>query len=131
MIIGLIDEAVARGARQRKACSILGLDPRTVQRWAAGAVEDQRRGPKRSPKNKLSEVERKRILTVVNKPQHRDLPPSQIVPRLADEETYLASESTMYRILREEKQLAHRGRARARGHRRPDSHVARHRGRGS
>jgi len=124
MIIDLIAEAVARGARQRKACSILGLDPRTVQRWAAGAVEDQRRGPKRSPKNKLSEVERKRILTVVNKPQHRDLPPSQIVPRLADEQTYLASESTMYRILREEKQLAHRGRTRPREHRRPDAHVA-------
>jgi transposase InsO family protein len=124
MIIGLIDEAVARGARQHKACSILGLDPRTVQRWAAGAVEDQRRGPKWSPKNKLSEVERKRILIVVNEPQHRDLPPSQIVPRLADEETYLASESTIYRILREEKQLAHRGRARPRERRRPDSHVA-------
>src|SRR5664280_3216392 len=36
------------------------------------------------------------------------LPPSQIVPRLADQGSYLASESTFYRILREEKQLAHR-----------------------
>jgi len=124
MIIELVHEAIVRGARQWKACAILGLDPRTVQRWSAGAVEDLRRGPKRSPQNKLSEVERKRILKVVNKPQHRDLPPSQIVPRLADKEIYLASESTMYRILREEKQLAHRGRAQPRKHRRPDSHVA-------
>ena len=124
MIIGLVGETVSRGARQCKACRTIGLDPRTIQRWKAGPVEDQRRGPKTSPKSKLSEVERKRVLTVVNKPQHRDLPPSQIVPRLADEGTYLASESTMYRILREEKQLAHRGRARPREHRRPDSHVA-------
>jgi len=124
MIIGLIDEAVTRGARRCKACAILCLDPRTVQRWKAGAVEDQRRGPKHSPENKLSEVERKRVLTVVNSPQHRDLPPSQIVPRLADQGTYIASESTMYRVLREEKQLAHRGRARPRVHRRPDSHIA-------
>ena len=124
MIIGLVDEAVTRGARQSKACAVLGLDPRTLQRWTAGAVEDQRRGPKRSPENKLSEVERKQVLAVVNRPQHRDLSPNQIVPRLADNDTYLASESTMYRILREEKQLAHRGRARPREHRRPASHVA-------
>lgn len=124
MIIGLIDEAVFRGARQSKSCAILGLDPRTVQRWKAGAVEDRRRGPKRSPKNRLNEVERKRVLAVVNTPEHRDLPPSQIVPRLADEGTYVASESTMYRILREEKQLAHRGRARPGEQRRPDPHVA-------
>jgi putative transposase len=124
MILGLVGEAVVRGARQRKACSVLGLDPRTVQRWAAGAVEDQRRGPKRSPKNKLSEIERKRVLEVVNTPQHRDLSPSQIVPRLADHETYLASESTMYRILREAKQLAHRGRARPRERQRPAPHTA-------
>ena len=124
MIIGLVDEAVVRGARQCTACAVLGLDPRTLQRWAAGAVEDQRRGPKRSPKNKLSEIERKRVLTVVNTAQHRDLPPSQIVPRLADEGTYVASESTMYRILREEKQLTHRGRSRPREYRRPAPRVA-------
>ena len=63
MIIGLVDETVSRGARQCKACTTIGLDPRTVQRWKAGAVEDQRRGPKRGPKSKLSEVERKRRLS--------------------------------------------------------------------
>ena len=37
---------------------------------------------------------------------------------------YLASESTIYRILREEKQLAHRGRSRPRAHRRPEALTA-------
>ena len=45
---------------------------------------------------------------MVNRSEFRDLSPKQIVPRLADHGEYLASESTLYRILREEKQLAHR-----------------------
>jgi transposase InsO family protein len=53
-------------------------------------------------------------LEIVNEPKHRDLSVKQIVPRLADEGIYVASESTMYRILREEKQLRHRGSAKPR-----------------
>lgn len=50
---------------------------------------------------------------VANAPAYRDLSPSQIVPRLADEQgVYLASESTLYRLLRHERQLAHRERTR-------------------
>jgi len=124
MSLDLIDEAVARGARQAKACEVLGLDRRTVQRWKSGPIDDQRRGPRRSPANKLSDVERRRVLDVVNGPEHRDLPPSQIVPRLADQGTYLASESSMYRILREADQVKERGRAKPRQHRRPEPHVA-------
>jgi transposase len=124
MILELIDEAVARGARQVKACEILGLDRRTVQRWKRGPAEDQRRGPRRSPANKLSEAERRRVLETVNSPEHRDLPPSQIVPRLADRGEYVASESTMYRVLRREDQSKERGRAKPRQPHRPDSCVA-------
>ena len=50
-------------------------------------------------------------MATVNREDLADLPPSQIVPKLADEGVYLASESTMYRILGENKQLRHRGRA--------------------
>ncbi|MFE8114737.1 IS3 family transposase, partial [Brenneria goodwinii] len=39
--------------------------------------------------------------------------PAQIVPRLADNGIYLASESTFYRILRRHGQVHHRGRSRA------------------
>ena len=51
--------------------------------------------------NKLSVEERQVILAVSNSPTFRSLPPSQIVPILADEGRYLASESTFYRVLRE------------------------------
>ena len=109
MILGLVHEAVSAGARQRKACEVVGVDPRTLQRWRAqGIGADGRAGPKQAPKNKLSAQERERILEVVNSPEHRDLCPKQIVPRLADQGEYLASESTLYRVLREEGQLKHR-----------------------
>jgi putative transposase len=48
------------------------------------------------------------VLAVANSPEFGHLPPGQIVPRLADQGRYLASESTFYRVLRAENQLAHR-----------------------
>jgi len=115
--VELISEAVSAGARQRLACRELGLTERTLQRWrdAAGAVRtDARPSAVRAvPANKLSEAERAEVLRIVNGSRFASLPPTQIVPTLADEGCYVASESTMYRILREEQQLEHRGAARA------------------
>lgn len=115
--VELIKEAVGAGARQRLACLELGLTQRTLQRWRddTGAVRtDARPSAVRSrPANKLSEEERLQVLSIVNEARFASLPPTQIVPRLADEGRYVASESTMYRILREEQQLEHRGAARA------------------
>jgi transposase InsO family protein len=64
------------------------------------------------------------VLDVLNAPLFRDLPPNQIVPRLADMKEYVASESTMYRILREEQQLVHREPSQPRVHSRPKERVA-------
>lgn len=125
MILGLIDEAMRAGARQKAACKILGLSVKTVQRWRRdGGGEDRRQGPRAAPPNALSTEERERVLKVVNSPRFRDLSPNQIVPKLADEGTYLASESTIYRILREQGQLAHRERSRPATQRRPAEHAA-------
>lgn len=121
----MVDEAVKDGARAEKACEMLELSARTVERWrASGGGEDGRRGPKTPPANKLSEVERKRLLNVVNSPEHRDLSPKQIVPKLADDGIYIASESTVYRVLREEGQLAHRERSRPPVNNRPTALAA-------
>lgn len=45
---------------------------------------------------------------VLSSEEFKDLPPSQIVTRLADRCQYVASESKMYRLLRQTGQLAHR-----------------------
>ena len=73
---------------------------------------DGRAGPMTTPKNKLSDAEQQRILEVVNEPEFRDLPATQIVPILAERGIYLASESTIYRLLREKGQAAHRAASR-------------------
>ena len=110
-----IDEACAAGARLSEACRVVGISPRTLQRWRTpGEVKADGRktaGQQRVPANKLSEAERQQILAVVNEPEFAAMPPSQIVPILADRGRYIASESSFYRVLREANQLAHRGKA--------------------
>lgn len=102
-------EAIDAGARQSKVCELLGLDPGTVRSWIKqGVGEDGRAGQKQPPANKITTEERAEILEIVNRPEYRDLSPKQIVPLLADRGRYVASESTIYRILREEKLLTHR-----------------------
>ncbi len=101
------------------------ISPRTVQRWKAQAGStDGRMGPKQVPKNKLTEKERKRILEVANSPEYRDLSPKQIVPRLADQGEYIASEASYYRILHEEDQLRHREPSRPAKRHKPEEYVA-------
>ena len=123
----LVEEAVDAGARWERAVQTLGLTVRTLQRWSGQGADsdDQRCGPRTSPANKLSSAERRRLLAVANTPEYRDLSPQQIVPRLADEQgLYLASESTLYRLLREEKQMAHRQPSRPATATRPREQVA-------
>lgn len=51
---------------------------------------------------------------VANSEEFAHLAPSQIVPRLADQGQYIASESSFYRVLRAASQLQHRGSERPR-----------------
>ncbi len=124
MMLERIDEAVRTGARLERACELAGISARCVQRWRApGNEEDGRKGPLATPGNKLSPKERQAVLDAANAPDYRDLSPQQIVPLLADKGIYLASESTVYRILREEKMLARRASSRP-PVARPKEHVA-------
>ncbi len=125
MILGLVEEAKAQGVRQASACGVVGVDARTVQRWQrAPGVDDGRRGPKTAPANKLTAEERSEVLEVLTAPEFAGLSPNQVVVQLADQSMYLASEATMYRMLREEKLLSHRERSRPRRNRRPPEHEA-------
>lgn len=109
----------------KPAAEILGLAARTILRWRRqGCGEDRRHGPLTAPANKLTIAERQEVLSVANSQRYRELSPKQIVPRLADDGRYLASESTFYRLLREANQLAHRERCRPATHRRPREKVA-------
>jgi hypothetical protein len=71
--------------------------------------------------------ERARLLAVANEPRFAAVPPARIVPMLADEGVYLASESSLTRVLRAQGRTAHRGRAKApKAVRPPTTYIAVH-----
>jgi len=125
MIGQLIKEATHSGARLEAAVDVVGLSIRTFQRWNLqddGA--DRRRGPGTDPSNKLAPAERQNIIEIANSPAFRDISPKQIVPQLADQGIYVASESSFYRVLRDEDQITHREPSRPATSRKSKEHVA-------
>jgi len=122
MIRSLFEEAVSAGARRAQAAKALGLAVRTLERWGDD-LQDGRHGPNTPPANKLSDEERARIVEVATSPEFRDASPKQLVPTLADRGEYIASESTIYRVLHDEDMQHRRGATRAPTHR-PREHVA-------
>jgi len=104
---------------------MLEIDIRTLQRWQKEInFADKRRGPNTTPANKLTDAERMRILEVANSPEYCNKAPSQIVPSLADQDVYIASESSFYRVLKEEGQTKHRSASQPRTHQKPMELVA-------
>ena len=97
MILELIGEAQAAGARLAPACRVVGLSTRTVERWRSDPSDDQRRGPNQQPANALTPAEDAQLLAIMTSPRYAGVSPKQLVPQLADEGLYLASESTLYR----------------------------------
>lgn len=76
-------------------------------------------------KSTLTDAERETILQLCNNPEYAHLPPSQIVPRVADKGQNIASESSFYRVLHAADQQHRRGRAqRPKRHPAPTTHVA-------
>ncbi len=114
IITKLVQEAMTAGASKKRACEVIDISVRTLGRWSSGGElqEDQRPLAQRPPPvNKLTDEERKAILQAVNQPKFQSLPPSQIVSTLADSGIYMASESTMYRVMHEAEEQNHWGRS--------------------
>lgn len=120
-VLALVERTTRRGARQEAVCRVLGLSARTVQRWReARHAEDKRTSSHRQPPNRLSAQERWLALELLRFARHRGLSPRQLVPRLADQGIYVASESTFYRLVRAERLSRPAPRPRS-----PPVHVAR------
>ncbi len=91
------------GAPKHKACKVIGISIRTLQRWSVNGqiTEDLRPIAKRpEPSNKLTDVERQQILDTCNSLEFAGFTPNQIVPELADRKIYIASEASFYRVLK-------------------------------
>ncbi len=107
--INLLKEACNSGARKSKACEVLDFSVRTHQRWLrSDKLQDGRSCSNRIPANKLTEAEKNKIIETSTLPEYRDLAVAQIVPRLADQGCYIASESSFYRVLKQHNLSAYR-----------------------
>jgi transposase InsO family protein len=116
----MVQQAKANGARRQASCAVLEVSLRTVERWEKAREQgDQRRGPATGCAHALSAQDKQAIVKVSSSPEYRDLSPWQIVARLADTGKYLGSESSFYRVLKQNDLLTHRHNSKPRVHRRP------------
>jgi putative transposase len=82
----------------RPACRALGASAATIYRRRRPRAPRQSR-PRPTPDRALTEAERERVLEVLHSQRFVDSSPAQVWATLLDEDTYLCSERTMYRLL--------------------------------
>ena len=102
MIVSLINEAVADGARATAACRTLGVAYSSYQKWAQCPNEPDKRTTRGFGPNPraLSPQERQEILDCMNSPDKCDLSLRQAYYTTLDEGRYIGSLSSVYRIFR-------------------------------
>ncbi|WP_433532648.1 IS3 family transposase [Micromonospora sp. CA-263727] len=112
-------QLTSAGATTRDAAAMTGI--------ARSSADRDRRRPSPTrvsrpvPTNALSPAERQRVLTLLDSPQFVDAAPAQIYAALLDQGVYVGSIATMYRVLREHRQVKERRRlARHPARRRPE-----------
>jgi len=101
----------------------LNIDFKTFKRWKNSTI-DRRKGPSRVPGNKLTKEEKVKIIEVATSHEYMNYSPWIIVSKLADKGVYIASESSFYKVLKENKMLKHRGKSRPANNNRPTPLVA-------
>ncbi len=71
MILALVAEAAAQGLSEHRACQVLGLTPRTLQRWRQ-PVPAPPAAPRPRPVNTLTRPEAAAVVSLIRSPQHAD-----------------------------------------------------------
>jgi putative transposase len=92
----------------KAACRAVGR-PRGSHHRQSPPPPKRERVPAPRPRA-LSQVERKEVLRVLHDPEHVDEAPATVYAKLLDQGVYLASTSTMYRVLRAEGEVRERRR---------------------
>jgi putative transposase len=89
-------------------CHYFGIPPKTLQNWRKTGMQDKRKGSARHVAFRLSEEEQELFYQQSISPRFRGSTVEQIVATLAEEGCFIASSSTLYRILRKRNALQHR-----------------------
>jgi len=110
----MIDDAIAELAPLigvREACQATGR-PRAnhYRRHRRSPAPPRPRRERRPQPRALTPAERGEVRAVLNSPEHVDKAPATVYHELLDQGTYLASVSTMYRVLREHDEVRERRR---------------------
>ena len=89
-------------------CTYIGISERTIQRWNLEGIDDKRKGAEKRVERKLSEQEREEIYRIACSDEYKDMNAHEVYNSLLDKGIYLASESSLYRILRSKNATTHR-----------------------
>ena len=110
--MGAYRDLTGAGIATRRAAELTGVSRATATRAVARGPMPAREPAPRTvvPANKLSELERTRVLHLLDCPQFVDKTPIQVFAVLLEEGRYVCSVSTMYRVLHENKQVKERRR---------------------
>ena len=105
----LITKMLAQDISAAELARETGISINTLYRWRDRAKKQGGLSVSSKTADKLSREEKKSILDVMHSKEYAELPPSQVVPRLADQGIYIASESSFYRVLREAGEIQAQG----------------------
>jgi len=108
-ILKVVDEAVAKGVRQHRACELVQIDERRVQRWRSrdGRLGDIPPGPVHAP-HALLDGERAAILHMALDERYVDDSHRILTAKAADYGFFYASASTVYKVMHESNLTADR-----------------------
>ena len=90
-------EELSRQVGAEPACRALGVSRATFYRRMRSTPGHQQ--PRPSPARALCNAERERVVEVLSSPRFVDRSPGEVFATLLDDEQYLCSERTMYRVL--------------------------------
>ncbi len=90
-------EELSRQVGAEPACRALGVSRATFYRRKRSTPGHQQ--PRPSPARALCSEERERVVEVLSSPRFVDRSPGEVFATLLDDEQYLCSERTMYRVL--------------------------------
>ena len=89
-----IDKAIADGISERRTCTYLELNRKTIQNWRKPeGTTDKRKGSARYVAHRHTAEEEEVFYNVANSIRFRDSTPEQIVAILAEECNYYGSSS--------------------------------------
>ena len=108
MTAAAVAELVPLLGGTKPACELVGRPRATHYRRLRPPVDKAPAAPRPMPPNALSDAERDAVVALLRSKRFVDASPAQVWATLLDEGTYLASVSTMYRLLREHGEVRER-----------------------